>query len=154
VAHRAERLGELRAGGGDAGGGHRALQVQQGQGCGELTTGVGQTVLQTPQMGLQQLLDHRPLPAVLEHPADVGQRHADPTQPGDQPRGQHLLVAVPAVVALRVDPGRHQHAGAVVEPQGAHRQPALPGHLADPAHVLLHDDDGAASTRSRVKPAR
>ena len=99
----------------------------------------------------EDLVHHRGVPAVREHPADVGERQADPPQPGDQPGGDDLVVAVPAVAAPRVHPGRYEHSGAVVEPQGADGEPGLPGHLTDPPHVFLHMDDRPASTGSRVK---
>ena len=73
-----------------------------------------------------------------QHPSDLDQRHADPTQAGHQAGRGDLPSGIPAVAGFRVDLGRDQQPGAVVEPQGADRQPSLPGHLPDAAQFITH----------------
>ncbi|CAM5610627.1 hypothetical protein SGRIM128S_06620 [Streptomyces griseomycini] len=126
--------------------------------CGELAAGIGQPLLETAQVRLEELpyeVGVRAGPAG-QHQPDVRQRHAGAAQPGQQPGLLELLGGVPAVAADRIHPGGDQDTGTVVEPQGAHAQPAVPGRLTDAAHLVLHPPHPGASTRSRVKsgPAR
>jgi hypothetical protein len=60
----------------------------------------------------------------VAYPPDTRQRHAQPSQPGDQPGPLHLRRIVVAVARLTVHRGRPQQPELVVQPQRLRRQPS------------------------------
>ena len=132
VPDRGERGGQLDGGEGQRHGGLRS--VEEGADRGELPAGGGEAVLQPAQVRVQ----HRTGVSAGQQRPHVGQRQADPAQPGDEPGRRHLVGPVAPVAGARVHRRRHQHAGPVVEPQRADRQPARAGQLTDAQQVALH----------------
>jgi hypothetical protein len=129
--------------------------------AGELTTGVGEAVLQPAQVLVEQPADRRGIAQLRDRTGDPGDRHPHPAQARHQAGRPQLVVAVTAVAGQGIHLGGHQDAGAVVEAQRADAEPAGPRDLPDavPAgaasgavHVVaLHTGNPAASTCSRVK---
>ena len=132
VADRVEGGGELGGGDGQRHGGLRS--VEESTDRGELPAGGGQAVLEPSQVRVE----HRPRVGAGQQRAHRVQRHPDPAQPGDEASGRDLGRCVPPVARARVHRRRHQHAGAVVEPQRADRQPGQPGDRADRQQGVLH----------------
>ena len=80
-----------------------------------------------PAPGRRRPAARAPSPAA-SRPGAAGRRAGRPD----------LVRCVPPVARARVDRRRHQHAGAVVEPQRADRQPGQPGDRADRQQGVLH----------------
>ena len=132
---RADRVADGVEGGSGNGDLHAGLRsVEEGTDRGELPPGGGQAVLEPGQVRVE----HRSGVGAGQQRAHRVQRHPDPAQPRDEPGGRHLVRCVPPVAGARIHRGRHQHAGAVVEPQRADRQPGQPGDRADRQQGVLH----------------
>ncbi len=108
---RVERCGQLGGGDTHAGGwiGHGfLLGVEQLMDAGEFAAGVGETVFQAAQVGVDQAVRGPRVRQRQQHPGDLRQRHADPAQTSHQAGRGDLPSGIPAVAGVRVHHGRDQ----------------------------------------------
>lgn len=118
---------------------------------GDLPARVGEALLEALQVTRKDPAHDLRVRELLERHRDVGQGDANPTHPGEEPGGPQLRDGIPAVARGRVDDRGHEDLLLVVVAEGADRQSARPGDLADGEVGLCHGQHSGSSTGSRVK---